>query len=548
MSDRKPAFFIVLLTGILAVFYIIIVYLEASWSVKIPLLVTCAVLGLAFWRRMKGALQAPYSIVREPWSHIHKILQGVEQTDTYVLCLGNSNQYSCSSRSVIVREGVTYLNITNPEHLVGMVDKLLIYLPKKILKFSIELSLFPALSRDDGVVLKDWLRNILFLQNYLNANVPVNIVLHMPINSGRSVLPCCTLGLKGGVTEADICRLIQQFKQVLGESFVKYCHSSNNNHYISLIHILSYLEEILSKQVDMGWSYINVRSITVAMDGSGDNQSLWFNYFKQTTGGLVFPFESGAHEVLYYTPVSLLNKNTVYRRNMVIDVGFKVLSIIALTFLVASSFSTINNSRLLERINQHISDFKKYSDKSAEETQFSVRQLQQDLQLLKKYQNEGIPANLGLGLYRAQLYIPELEKNLASIKSITPKPDPVKSVVLTLDSLALFDSGQYELKSNANKALIGALRAIEAQPATQVLIEGHTDNIGNPASNQQLSEKRALAVRDWLVESSNISINRFATKGWGHSKPVAENNSEEGRAKNRRVEIILIPNEIITQP
>ena len=92
------------------------------------------------------------------------------------------------------------------------------------------------------------------------------------------------------------------------------------------------------------------------------------------------------------------------------------------------------------------------------------------------------------------------------------------------------------------------MRAIEAQPTTQVLIEGHTDNIGNPTANQQLSEKRALAVRDWLVESSNIPIKRFATKGLGDSKPVAENDSEVGRAKNRRVEIILIPNEVITPP
>ena len=548
MSDRKLAFFIVLLAGIFAAFYIVTVYLEASWGIKAPLLVACAALGLALWILKRNTLQAPYTAAEEQWSYIQQVLWNIEQTDTYVLCLGNSGQYGNFSQAVIVREGVTYLNIANPEHLVGIVDKLLTHLPKRTVKFSIELAIFPGLSREDGVVLKDWLRNILFLQNYLNANVPVNMVLHMPVNSRYSTPPYCTLSLKSGVTESDICRLIEQFEQVLGESFTKYCHDTDNNYYIRLIHILSYLGEILGKQADTGWSYVNVRSITVVKDGGSNTQSLWSDYFKRTTGGLVASPDSGISEVLYYTPVSLLNKNTVYHRNIVADVGFKVLSILSLAFIAASFFSAVNNSRLLEKIDQHITNFKQYTDTSAEEAQPLVKQLRQDLQLLKKYENEGVPISLGLGLYRAQLYIPALEQNLASIKPIKPKPVPVKPVVLTLDSLALFDSGQYELKNNANKALIGALRAIEEQPTTQVFIEGHTDNVGNPTANQQLSEKRALAVRDWLVASSNIPINRFATKGLGDSKPVAENDSEMGRAKNRRVEIILIPNEVMTQP
>ena len=92
--------------------------------------------------------------------------------------------------------------------------------------------------------------------------------------------------------------------------------------------------------------------------------------------------------------------------------------------------------------------------------------------MLEGYRDHGVPAYLGLGLYRAQAYIPKLK---ALIPAEVPKaPEPVKKpepVVLTLDSLALFETGQFELKNNANKALIGVLKAIESHPDTRILVE-----------------------------------------------------------------------------
>ena len=91
------------------------------------------------------------------------------------------------------------------------------------------------------------------------------------------------------------------------------------------------------------------------------------------------------------------------------------------------------------------------------------------------------------------------------------------------------------------KHWFGVLKAIESHPDTRILVEGHTDNVGNPVSNQQLSEKRAQSVKDWLVISSNVPEGRFEVKGFGDTKPIADNQTEDGKAKNRRVEIILIP-------
>ena len=76
-------------------------------------------------------------------------------------------------------------------------------------------------------------------------------------------------------------------------------------------------------------------------------------------------------------------------------------------------------------------------------------------------------------------------------------------------------------------------------PSLKVMINGHTDNVGNAADNLILSNNRAKAVVDYLV-SKNIDVNRLSYRGLGESKPIAENNNEEGRAKNRRTEFTVI--------
>jgi len=108
--------------------------------------------------------------------------------------------------------------------------------------------------------------------------------------------------------------------------------------------------------------------------------------------------------------------------------------------------------------------------------------------------------------------------------------------VFNLSSGATFESGGSAL-SNEGKAEIAALLAkFEGKTADAVVIEGHTDSSGDASFNQQLSEKRAEAVKAELV-AKGASADKITTVGYGESKPVADNATTEGRAKNRRVEI-----------
>jgi outer membrane protein OmpA-like peptidoglycan-associated protein len=100
-----------------------------------------------------------------------------------------------------------------------------------------------------------------------------------------------------------------------------------------------------------------------------------------------------------------------------------------------------------------------------------------------------------------------------------------------------FDTGKSELKSDGEATVKEIAAMLKAAPAMKISIEGHTDNVGTAASNQKLSEARAKAVMD-AVAKAGIAKDRLAAKGLGQTVPIADNRTDEGKAKNRRVELV----------
>lgn len=110
-----------------------------------------------------------------------------------------------------------------------------------------------------------------------------------------------------------------------------------------------------------------------------------------------------------------------------------------------------------------------------------------------------------------------------------------------LNSLSLFDLGKFQLKPNSTKMLVDALINIKAKPGWLIVVAGHTDITGDAQANQTLSLKRAKALRDWMLSTSDVSPTCFAVQGYGATRPIETNDTQEGRAANRRVEISLVP-------
>lgn len=100
-----------------------------------------------------------------------------------------------------------------------------------------------------------------------------------------------------------------------------------------------------------------------------------------------------------------------------------------------------------------------------------------------------------------------------------------------------FDTGKADLKADGTATVAEIVKALKAAPQMKVAIEGHTDNVGQPAANKALSEKRAQSVMAAIV-AGGVDAKRLVAAGFGQEKPVADNRTEEGRAKNRRVELV----------
>ncbi|WP_104203149.1 OmpA family protein [Billgrantia saliphila] len=113
-------------------------------------------------------------------------------------------------------------------------------------------------------------------------------------------------------------------------------------------------------------------------------------------------------------------------------------------------------------------------------------------------------------------------------------------IVLNMPSSVTFGFDSSELTPNARTALNDVASVLTQYTDTRVNIAGHTDSTGDDAYNQRLSERRAEAVGSYLAQAG-VSRNRLSMTGHGESQPVASNNTEEGRAQNRRVEITLTP-------
>ena len=99
-----------------------------------------------------------------------------------------------------------------------------------------------------------------------------------------------------------------------------------------------------------------------------------------------------------------------------------------------------------------------------------------------------------------------------------------------------FETGRWNIVQGSEYELDKVVELMTKNPTLRIELGGHTDNVGRPEANQQLSEQRAKAVYDYLI-NKGIPSDRLSYKGYGETQPVAPNDTDEGRSENRRTEI-----------
>ena len=121
--------------------------------------------------------------------------------------------------------------------------------------------------------------------------------------------------------------------------------------------------------------------------------------------------------------------------------------------------------------------------------------------------------------------------------NVVPKPAaPIDRLTVHVN----FDTNKSQVRKDDLAELRKAAAFVRKYPGSKISVEGYTDSQGSEAYNQTLSEKRAAAVRTYLLENGATSADRITSKGFGESNPVGDNATAKGRAENRRVEIVIV--------
>ena len=162
---------------------------------------------------------------------------------------------------------------------------------------------------------------------------------------------------------------------------------------------------------------------------------------------------------------------------------------------------------------------------------------------------DGVPVIAQLSLNAPQIVVMELKTNtnttapinLSSTQEATTSQALEKSIADTGKATVYinFAVNESQIESSSSATIDEIVKLLNANPSLKLAIQGHTDNTGDAKRNLQLSEKRAQSVRAALIEN-NVSANRLEYKGFGQDVPIVSNSTDEGKAQNRRVELIKV--------
>jgi len=199
---------------------------------------------------------------------------------------------------------------------------------------------------------------------------------------------------------------------------------------------------------------------------------------------------------------------------------------------------TVEVQHLAALASQRVEIARATAEKKVAETQIQQATEERDRVLIEartreaqRAQHEAAQATQQAQVATSQ--VQQLQQELAALQA----KQTDRGLVLTLGDV-LFETGKADLRPGALRNLYPLVTFLQKYPEHRVVIEGHTDSVGSDAYNLDLSQRRADAVRDFLLQNG-VKAAQLATHGYGKASPVASNATTEGRQRNRRVELII---------
>ncbi|MBP8543919.1 MULTISPECIES: OmpA family protein [unclassified Citrobacter] len=430
-----------------------------------------------------------------------------------------------------------YLSVQSPEHYNALVRRIAVQRPGLLMRVSVMLALIPE-RHNDGDALKhmllSWRRVVTQSRRWLSGIPPFWL--------------CCWLNSPQCNETVRWFIRTPQDAEVQSATGLDDCvpfslqeHSARHSHLTHAVWLDTLLGWLKRVQGDAGHHVpplFSALRVTCFTSLAVCENNLWQRHITDQT--TISPAASAGSELLPFPDLALpfLSRRralTALQRT----VGISGL-LCGIFVGLAMTCSFINNQHLIRVTNDHLTLYRHLSGNTVEPKIQAQDQLRRDAQRLDRWYRRGEPLSLSMGLYQGMRLIPPLQ---AAISDWLPpeKPKATSPQTVRLDSMSLFDTGKWALKAGSTKVLIRALVNIKARPGWLIVIAGHTDDVGDDKSNQQLSLKRAESVRDWMRDTGDVAESCFAVQGYGESHPYKTNDTLEGRAANRRVEISLVP-------
>lgn len=506
--------------------------------VVILVAVTAAV--MAYWHKKKGQVVAddvwPSSLPPETYRQ------------PVVLVCGDMSAHLFTDSPVRqVSEGL-YLPVSDEEQLVAQVERLLTLRPAWASQFAVAYTVMPGMYRD-AAVLTGQLRRFAHSMATVRRRAGVNVPWLLWSGLSGSPLPeranspwfICTGGEVQVATSAETTMPAQWIAQSGAQE-----RSQRLCYLLKAESLMQWLDLNVLAELNGPEAKCPPLAMTVGLVPSlpAVDNNLWQLWITARTGLTPDIADTDTDDALPF-PDALLRRLprqsgfTPLRRACVTMLGVTTVAGIAALCLSATA-----NRQLLRQVGD---DLHRFYAVPAEEFITKARHLsvlKDDAVMLDGYYREGEPLRLGLGLYPGERIRQPVLRAIRDWRPPEQKMDVTASLpvqTVRLDSMSLFDVGQARLKDGSTKVLVDALVNIRAKPGWLILVAGYTDATGDEKSNQQLSLRRAEAVRNWMLQTSDIPATCFAVQGLGESQPAATNDTPQGRAVNRRVEISLVP-------
>ncbi|HFD3230152.1 TPA: OmpA family protein [Escherichia coli] len=506
--------------------------------VVILVAVTAAV--MAYWHKKKGQVVAddvwPSSLPPETYRQ------------PVVLVCGDMSAHLFTDSPVRqVSEGL-YLPVSDEEQLVAQVERLLTLRPAWASQFAVAYTVMPGMYRD-AAVLTGQLRRFAHSMATVRRRAGVNVPWLLWSGLSGSPLPeranspwfICTGGEVQVATSAETTMPAQWIAQSGAQE-----RSQRLCYLLKAESLMQWLDLNVLAELNGPEAKCPPLAMTVGLVPSlpAVDNNLWQLWITARTGLTPDIADTGTDDALPF-PDALLRRLprqsgfTPLRRACVTMLGVTTVAGIAALCLSATA-----NRQLLRQVGD---DLHRFYAVPAEEFITKARHLsvlKDDAVMLDGYYREGEPLRLGLGLYPGERIRQPVLRAIRDWRPPEQKMDVTASLpvqTVRLDSMSLFDVGQARLKDGSTKVLVDALVNIRAKLGWLILVAGYTDATGDEKSNQQLSLRRAEAVRNWMLQTSDIPATCFAVQGLGESQPAATNDTPQGRAVNRRVEISLVP-------